>query len=148
MADNEKKTPDYLAKYDTDKAKSKKKAINHARGRCPYSCEGTTLARGSGGNECSGSGSGSDIDSDAPAPVGQIHDLFTEYEEHFSLPKFKWKAARSTLLDCLVRETAAGSIPRGVIQGEPRVAADDSISDNDARLHATETCYRPCEVRY
>lgn len=43
------------------------------------------LARGNGGNDCSGSGA----DSDSPASVGRIHDVFAEYEETFGLRKSK-----------------------------------------------------------
>ncbi|KIW41808.1 hypothetical protein, variant [Exophiala oligosperma] len=120
-----KNTSDHLAKYNTDNPmgheqeegnESHKDDAVHTR----------ALARGSGDNERSCSDS---TDSDAPASVGRIHDVFAEYEEMFGLPKSKQKAARSTLPDCPESETTAGSIPRGVIQGEPWAAAGDGVTD-------------------
>src|ERR1700753_4036293 len=45
------------------------------------------------------------------------------------LSKSKQKAAGSVLHDCPKSEIITGSIPRCVIQGEPRVAADHGIAD-------------------
>ena len=72
---------------------------------------------------------GSSMDSDAPGSVGQIHDVFAEYEETFSLRKSKQRAAHSTLPRRTERETTVGPLPRQVWQEEPRVATDDDTTD-------------------
>ncbi|RMZ87473.1 hypothetical protein DV736_g5299, partial [Chaetothyriales sp. CBS 134916] len=79
---------------------------------------------------------GSGIDSDAPASVGQIHDVFAEYEETFGLSKSKRKAARSTLRNCPENETTVDSIPHGIIQGEPRDGADDGATNVEQAAEA------------
>lgn len=127
-----------MAKYNTDNRASHEQGGNESHKDDVVHTP--TLARGSGGNECSGSG----IDSDAPASVGQFHDVFAEYEEAFGLSKSKRKAARSTLRDCPESETTADSIPRDVIQGEPPVAADDGVPDvEQAAETAGDNAARP-----
>jgi hypothetical protein len=121
--DDEKNTPDILAKHNTyDRAGDGQGAGTKSHEREALY---TRTARGNGSNECSGS----DLDSDPPASVGQIHDIFAEYEETFGMPKSKQKAARATAHNCPDTDTAARSIPRGAIQGEPRVTADDGLED-------------------
>ncbi|KAI9793928.1 MAG: hypothetical protein M1816_007180 [Peltula sp. TS41687] len=93
-----------------------------------------TLTRDGGGNECSDNGSV--MDSDAPASVGQIHDVFAEYEETFRLRKSKQKAAHSALPGCTERETTVGPLPRQVLQEKPRVATDDDATDVEQAAEA------------
>ena len=79
--DDEKNTPDILAKHNTyDHAGDKEAAGNKSHEREALS---THTARRNGGNECSCS----EIDSDLPRSVGQIHDVFAEYEETFGIAK-------------------------------------------------------------
>ncbi|OQU97138.1 hypothetical protein CLAIMM_03122 [Cladophialophora immunda] len=66
-----------------------------------------TLIRRNGSNECSDSG----IGSGAPASIGQIHDIFAEFEETFSMARRKQNTVVATLRDCPHCDVIAGSVP-------------------------------------
>ncbi|MCJ1282889.1 hypothetical protein MMC26_002215 [Xylographa opegraphella] len=100
-----KDAPDSLAKYNTNDPAGDEKAGNNK------------------------SEDDSAIRTDAPASVGQIHDVFAEFEETFGLTRRKQKTMVATLRDCPYRDVTTGSIPRPVSQGEPRSAADDGAAD-------------------
>lgn len=106
---------DYLAKSNTDSRSS------HEQGGNESHKDGVVHTSG--------------MDSDAPASIGQIHDVFAEYEETCGLSRPKRKAAHSTLHNHPEGETA-DSIPRGVIQAEPRDAeeAAEAAGDGSTRL--------------
>lgn len=82
---------DYLAKFNTDNRASHKQGGNKSHNDYVVQTSG--------------------IDSDAPASVGQIHDVFAEYEETFGFSKSERKAAYSTLRNYPESETTTSSIP-------------------------------------
>ena len=120
--DDGKHTLDYSAKCNTDNRVSHEQEGNESHNN--DAVHSRALAKGNGGNDCSGSGA----DSHAPASVGQIHDVFAEYEETFGLRKSKQKAAYSTPPDCTERETTGGPLPRQALLEEPRVATADGVT--------------------
>ncbi|KIX03740.1 uncharacterized protein Z518_07293 [Rhinocladiella mackenziei CBS 650.93] len=119
-----KDTSDSLAKYNTrDPVRDEKGGSNKShKDNAFHTC---TLTRGNGGNERSESG----IGSDAPASIGQIHDVFAEFEETFGMARRKQNTV-TTLRDCPDRDVTARSIPR------PVRAAVDGAADMEQLAEA------------
>ncbi|KAK5282692.1 hypothetical protein LTR80_011998, partial [Exophiala xenobiotica] len=83
-----KDNPDSLAQYKSDNPTGDANEGGSNESHKDDALHARIPANGSGGDECSDSGTGAD----APASVGQIHDVFAEFEETFGMARRKQKA--------------------------------------------------------
>lgn len=120
-----KDNPDSLAQYKSDNPTGDEKEGGSNESHKDDALHVRIPTNGSGYDERSGSG----IGSDAPASIGQIHDVFAEFEETFGMARRKRKAVVAAVHDCPARDDAAGSTPPPVSQGGPRPATDDGAAD-------------------